>query len=333
MTEPGGQAGPQMGRPRHRSFVGPILLIVLGCVFLAFTLYPNFDPWPILYRYWPLILILIGLGKIWDSYYAHQHPDRAVGPWISGTGLAWTILLLFFFFAAWHRGSMWHGPWGWHEGRGWNNRAWAADVHDTQAVELQGAKSVRADLEMPAGVLTLAGGSSRLLDADFQYNAYEGKPRVDYIVSGDSGQLSVTQHQDRPHFGNDYNEWNLHFNNGVPVDLRLQMGAGRSDMRLNGMSLSGLDVHMGAGELNLDLTGERKTSFQGDIEGGAGRATIRLPRDVGVRVYASGGISSINATGFRRDAGAYINDAYGKTSTTINLTVHGGVGEIDLIEE
>jgi len=322
-----------MGRPRHRSFVGPILLIMLGGLFLAFNLYPSFDPWPILYRYWPLILISIGLGKIWDSYYAHEHPDRAIGPWVSGTGIAWTILLVFFFFAAWHRGPAWHGGWGWHGGRGWNDRSWGAYLHDTQAVEIQGAKSVSADLEISAGALTLTGGSSRLLDADFEYDGISEKPKVEYVVSGDHGQLNVTQNQIHTPFGNEHNDWNLHFNNDVPVDLRIQMGAGRDDLRLNGMNLSGLDIHMGAGELNLDLTGERKTSFRGDIEGGAGRATIRLPKDVGVRVEASGGIGSINASRFGREGGAYVNDVYGKTPTSIDLTVHGGVGEIDLIEE
>ncbi|HEV3483246.1 MAG TPA: DUF5668 domain-containing protein, partial [Candidatus Acidoferrales bacterium] len=68
------QTGPT-GPPirRHHSFVGPILLIVLGVLFLLLNLYPGFDPWPVIWRYWPLILIFIGLGKIWDSYYAREH--------------------------------------------------------------------------------------------------------------------------------------------------------------------------------------------------------------------------------------------------------------------
>jgi predicted membrane protein len=68
------------------------------------------------------------------------------------------------------------------------------------------------------------------------------------------------------------------------------------------------------------------------VEGGVGSAMIRLPRDVGVRVNASGGIGSVNADGFRRDGDSYENDAYGKTASSIDMTVHGGIGEIDLIE-
>jgi N-terminal domain of toast_rack, DUF2154/Domain of unknown function (DUF5668) len=325
---------------RRRSLGGPITLIAIGCIFLVFTLYPTFNPFPILWRYWPLILIFLGLGKIWDSYYARRHPDQSVGPWISGTGVAWTLLLVLFILAAWR------GGWRWQRGGGWDDRSWGGEgwwhshssgreAHDTQAVELQGAKSVDMNLDIPAGQVTLSGGSSRLLDADFRYDENQGKPTVEYSVAGERGNLSVRQdgNEVHPHFGNEDNEWNMRVANDVPVDLQLEMGAGQSDLRLSGVNLKSLDVHMGAGQLDLDLTGPRKTSVDGTIEGGVGQATVRLPKDVGVHVEASGGIGSVDTSGLKRDGDTYVNDAYGKTATSIDLTIHGGVGEIRLIEE
>ncbi len=329
MTDPAPPPTPPPGGPRHRSYVGPIILIVLGALFLTGDLFPGFDPWRFLALSWPLVLILIGLGKIWDIHYARQHPDQPSAPHVSGTGIAWIIVLVLFLMLAWHHSPVWDGPYGWF----WPGRDWGAHVHDTQAVEIQGAKSVSADLEMPAGQLTLTGGSPRLLDADFDYEKGEREPTVDYDVSGDHGELSVRQRPRHSFFGDNGNDWNLRFNDAVPTDLRVHMGAGQSDLRLNGMNLSALEVQMGAGKLNLDLTGERKTSFQGDIQGGAGHATIRLPKDVGVRVYASGGIGAINASGLARDGGAYVDNLYGKTPATISLNIHGRVGEIDLVEE
>lgn len=320
---------------RRRSLSGPIVLIVLGVIFLIFTLYPSFDPWPILFRYWPLILIFLGLGKIWDSYYARQHPDQSVQPRISGTGVAWMLLLVLFILAAWHGGMRWRRGADWPDSAWWHSRTFADEEHDTQAVELQGAKSVDMDLDIPAGQLTLSGGSSRLMDADFRYDQHEGKPTVEYSVSGERGNLSVRQDGGdfHSHFGSHDNEWNMRVGNDQPIDLRLQMGAGQSDLRLNGVNLKSLDIHMGAGQLDLDLTGPRKTSVDATIEGGVGQATVRLPKDVGVHVEASGGIGSVDASGLKRDGDAYVNDAYGKTPTSIDLTIHGGVGEIRLIEE
>jgi N-terminal domain of toast_rack, DUF2154/Domain of unknown function (DUF5668) len=321
---------------RHYSLTGPIVLIVIGCILLAFKVFPDFNPWPVLWRFWPLILILVGLGKIWDSYYARQHPDQGA-PAISGTGIAWILLLLIFIAAAWRGDAMWRGrtsshwdqPWGWH------GRAFGDIKNDTQTVDLQGATSVDMNLNIPTGQLTLGGGSGRLMDADFRYDGDQSKPAVDYSVNTGRGLLRVTQDTNQWHtqFGNENNEWNLRVANDVPIDLHLQMGAGQSNLRLNGVYVKDFDVHMGAGQLDLDLTGPRKTSMDGTIEGGVGQATVRLPKDVGVHVEANGGIGSVDARGLTRDGDAYVNEAYGKSPTTIELTIHGGIGEIRLIEE
>jgi len=313
------------GPPRHRSFVGPILLITVGVFFLLINLYPDLDVWPWLFRYWPVILIVIGLGKIWDSYYAHEHPDRAVAPWITGTGVAWLILILFLMLVFWHGRYGHRRDWGdrWDYGHG--------EKHETRAIELQGAKSVAANLDFPAGHLEIEGGSSRLLDADFGW--WGQGPTVDYAVTGDHGQLTVTGKSNFTPFGNTDNDWRLRLGGDVPMDVSLNIGAGESYLRLGSVDLQHLNVHMGAGRLDLDLTGSRKSSLDADVEGGVGSATIRLPRNVGVRVNASGGIGSVNANGLRREGDLYENDEFGKTPTSISLAVHGGVGEIDLIEQ
>ena len=90
---------------------------------------------------------------------------------------------------------------------------------------------------------------------------------------------------------------------------------------------------MGAGQMDLDLTGDRKTDLTADIEGGVGQANIRLPKNVGVIAQASGGIGSINVRGLKHDGGSYTNDAYGKSPATIHLKVEGGIGEIVLAQE
>ena len=51
---------------RSSSVVFPLLLITFGILVLISRAYPNFDPWPVLRHYWPLILIFIGAGMIWD---------------------------------------------------------------------------------------------------------------------------------------------------------------------------------------------------------------------------------------------------------------------------
>ena len=89
----------------------------------------------------------------------------------------------------------------------------------------------------------------------------------------------------------------------------------------------------GTSEEDVDLTGDRKTDLTADIEGGVGQANIRLPKNVGVIVHASGGIGSIDSHGLKHEDDTYTNDAYGKTPATIRLKVEGGIGEIVLSQE
>jgi hypothetical protein len=51
---------------------------------------------------------------------------------------------------------------------------------------------------------------------------------------------------------------------------------------------------------------------------------------MGVRATVEGGIGSVHAPDFRRDGDEYVNDALGKSSSTINLKVEGGVGTVNL---
>lgn len=295
----------------RRSIGGAIFLIALGLLFLFFNLRPEADPWPVVSHFWPLILIFLGLGKLWDYLWRRGHPG-AGGPRVSGASVA-LILLLILFGVATLRGRHSNFP-----------------LHDAKALERQGAQSLRADLEMPAGELRLSGGSSRLLDADFRYAENQGTPRVDYSVANGAGDLRIRQEGRNVRWGPTENDWDLRLSNELPLDLRLQMGAGYGELRLRDIPLTRLSVNMGAGKLRVDLTGERKSDVQAAIHGGVGQAVIRLPKNVGVLVHASGGIGSIEAGGLKRENGAYVNDAYGKSPATIKLTVEGGIGQISL---
>jgi hypothetical protein len=111
------------------------------------------------------------------------------------------------------------------------------------------------------------------------------------------------------------------------------MGAGDGRFHLRDVQLTNLNLQMGAGRVDVDLTGDRKQDLNADIEGGVGQATIHLPRNVGVIASASGGIGAVTARGLNHDGDDYVNDVYGKTPATIRLRVQGGVGHVNLLLE
>jgi hypothetical protein len=299
-----------MAGTRRSSLVGAFLLVALGLLFLYSNFRPGLDPWPLLSRYWPVLLIFLGLGKVWDQFRPRDSSQGAKA-WLSGGEIAVILLLII-------------------AGIGLSLQTATGPVHDVQTIDQQGAESVRVHLQMPAGEMKLSGGAAKLMEADFNYDKAEGKPQASYQVSGGRGELDLTQPGKKFHIGPTRNDWNLRFADNVPMELTIQMGAGRSDLKLGDLSLTRLEINMGAGEVIADLTGDWKKDLEAEIHGGVGHAVVRLPQEVGVRVHATGGIGSINANGLKREGDEYVNDLYGKSPVTLRLDVSGGVGNIDL---
>src|ERR687894_1931642 len=104
--------------------------------------------------------------------------------------------------------------------------------HESKSVDPKDAQSVRANLKMGAGELNLTGGADQLMEADFAYNVADWKPKVNYDVSGETGELTVRQGSDGGvRLGGDArNVWDIRFNDQLPTDLVVQMGAGESNL-------------------------------------------------------------------------------------------------------
>ena len=203
---------------------------------------------------------------------------------------------------------------------------------ESKSVDLNNADSVRAQLKMGAGELNVTGGADQLMDGDFSYNVSEWKPKVSYDVSDQEGELLVKQGGANSGSldGKARNEWDISFNDEVPTDLVVEMGAGESDLDLDSLTLKGVDLKMGAGKSTVDLTGDYAKSFDASIQGGVGEATVLLPSGVGVKAKAEGGLGKINAKGLKKVGDSYVNDAYGESDVNVSVDVKGGVGEINL---
>src|ERR1700730_11328801 len=130
-------------RPR---LVPPVLLIVVGAFFLYANYRPAFDPWPILRTYWPLILIFIGVGKMWDSTRQRENPGAQRG---SSVGLTVALLAFVLVLVV----LLWHG-----RAFSQDHRFTSSVHHESRSVERQSAQSVRASLEAGARPFAICGG-------------------------------------------------------------------------------------------------------------------------------------------------------------------------------
>lgn len=234
----------------------------------------------------------------------------------------------------------------------------AARVGDLQTksetIELGSAESVDVEVDIGAGELDVSGGSSELLEATFTYNVEELNPEAVYnngkvVVRHDDVKEGIATFFDLDNYRN---EWDLRFNNDVPMDMSIDLGAGRTALSLGSLSLTGLDINagaggvsldlsgsrsltrldfkMGAGEIDLDLSGKWKDDLDASLQGGVGEMTLILPSEVGVRAVVNTGIGGVDTSGLNKDGNIYTNDAYGVSDVTLNIDIDGGVGQINL---
>jgi hypothetical protein len=330
-----------MGRRYRRSSLGfALLLIAIGALWLFANMHPGFDPWELLFRYWPVILIAIGVGKLIDFFIdahfdsknaAASDPSAGATSSSASSGAAprvhhshtgevlAIVILVVLVIAAMSRKNM--------------RLEWQTA---SRSVEAQSAQKADVNVTIPAGDLTLRGGASagKILDADFHYTSEDGEPQVNYSVSQGQGSLDLTQENgSHIHLMSRHNDWNLRLNNDIPTNLKVEIGAGHGDLDLRGLTLESLDLEMGAGQVNADLAANWKKDSTVTIQGGVGQATLRLPENIGVSVHASGGIGAISTGGLHKQDDSYVNDAYGKSPVTLEVNVTGGVGQINLVSE
>lgn len=202
---------------------------------------------------------------------------------------------------------------------------------ESQSVELGDARSVRVEIDLGAGNLAITGGTEKLLGADFTYNVAKLKPEVEYA----DGSLVIRQPETRglpvlQDITGFRNEWNLRLYDDVPMDLRVDVGGGGSDLNVANLLLTRLDVELGAGTSTIDLDGDWTRDLDVTIDAGAADLTVQLPKDVGVRVEVDRGSTMIDAPGLVQDENVYTNDAYGVSEVTLRIDITAGIGWLNL---
>jgi hypothetical protein len=206
--------------------------------------------------------------------------------------------------------------------------------YSSESVEMDDSEAVRVDLRMGAGDLRVTDGAAKLLRADFAYSVPSWKPEVRYHRSGKQGVLTVEQPgKNHSALGNTKYSWDLQLNKKVPLDLAVHFGAGQARLDLGSLQLRGVELEMGVGQLDLDLRGAPRHSYNVAIHGGIGEATVRLSADAGIYAEAHGGIGGINVRGLQHEDGHWVSPTYDRAENKIRIEIHGGIGQINVIAD
>ena len=223
---------------------------------------------------------------------------------------------------------------------------------ENRSVPRNGVERTDLRLHLGAGVLSLTGGATGLVDAEFVSNMPDLDPDFVYRVTNSVAEVSITQPSNvvpLPAAHMRY-EWHVCCADGLPVDIDVECAAGTVDVDLATVpvrqlrahtgagqhraiilasSLERFDLWTGAGRFDLDIRGTPATLAHGSIHGGIGALQLRIPRNTPTSIRVDKAIGGVSVRGFMQDGRSYVNYAVG-TSPALQIDVHVGVGEVTL---
>lgn len=337
-------------RGKHRrSYFGPILLIMIGLLFLAKNI--GWIPgggWDSLWRLWPVLLIVAGLddlfrgqGVAWPILMIGAGISLLVnyyGPqtWVSWTQILqlWPILLI-----AVGIDIVFRGKSGWMSLVGavlaillLGGAVWLT----TQRVEVAArythfketyssqTEAVGYDLSLDVGELVLDADAGRGILITGSLTPDNNLDELDLKAGMATYQLDSS----RPAFFPYTARWELALTPDLPVDLKIHNGAGEMTIDLEGIDLQSLLANQGVGRMVVTLPENSEDAIL--IKQGVGIIRVLIPAGGRIAVDAQNGLSSVDfPAGFELDDGYYVTSGATSANADLLITVEQGVGLID----
>jgi hypothetical protein len=300
--------------PHRPSLFWPIVLIGVGLIFLlnnAGVIQGN--PWALIWRLWPVLLIVIGLDILFGRRSAAGSIISAVLALALVGGVIWLLV------------AQPNIP-----GLNFGGEL----TTDTVEYPLKEIRTANVTLDFSTGTNNLhaLSDSPNLVEAELRHY---GTLRTQFRESGSQADLEigVQEHISIPGFGGE-ERWDVGLNPRVTYDLNLNLGVGQSTIDLSRLTLSDGQISVGVGSSEVRLPSSGR--FTLSIDGGVGELVIRAPREVALRAEVDTGVGSFSSPGGRlRLVGEdiYETDNFDSAGSAITLIVDVGVGSVVIQDE
>jgi hypothetical protein len=330
-------------------------MILLGAVLLLDNLNIFDDSlWDILWRFWPLIFIALGLDGLLRRKEIFG-PVFAIGLGaifiLSNFGLlgwnAWTTLLrlwplliiaigidiLFARRAVWLSfiwvlvvfalitGALWLAGVGPLRGQPLESESIRWPLADASQAEITIAPAV--------GQLSLVAleDSSDLIAGQVAGADLRGT-RNEYQILNGQAIYSLQSQNAVVLPGQAAWNWELGLAPQIPLDLETALGVGEMDLELADLTLSALEVSQGVGDVRIELPAG---NYQVEISQAIGQLVLILPPDTQVRLEVSRAISSFTLPpGFERQGDFYYSPNFDSSADTILIDLSQAIGSISV---
>lgn len=291
------------------SFIAGLMLIIAGLViFLDNMGYGSLPLFTVLLKFWPVILILIGISFFWGGAI-----PRLLGILLiialSGSIIALTLLNF--------------SP-SYELSRGQRQTTLVVD-----RFRYEGVISGEVVMAFGGGKITLDSGTGQIFEGLFR-GAAGAVASVDR--KNDEVKIRIGQ-DDGIRFFQPRNpaDWTVHLSPDLPWNINLDAGAAEGDFDFTDLDFRKLNIRLGAGDFNFKFGGNGK---YGDvkIQAGASNVKVQVDEKTGVRINVKGALASTNLTelGWPVIDQYYVSPGYDEALSRIDLELEMAVGNFEL---
>lgn len=285
-----------------------VILISVGIVFLLNNL--GSLPWAVWMRIlslWPVILIAIGIEKIFAK-----------------TRLSFLTVLSPLLFLSAILGPAY-----------FNRLEWGKTYHATETYQYSkdqdtSLTKVTAIVQFKSGDLQISSDPEKLISSNLDYWKRKPSATYDYSDSDSSATIEIKD-MDRGSKGWIWTgwggkDWGIKLTDRVPIDLKIYAKATEGELDLSGLRVEDLNLDIKAANLEIRF-GDQMDEVRGRIESKASKLHILIPEDMGLKIENHGKLTS---TSFSEISILKYDDIYQTTnfeqaSRKIILSLDGSV--------
>jgi hypothetical protein len=300
-----------------------MIYIFIGSIFLLdnFTVIDFY--WVSVWRFWPVIFILIGINMLL-SRFGNQ---KAVPALVAAITLLTLVLI------------------GYQGSRRNNDSRWISFQFDNDDSENDSTQNVPSYFIEPYGgakraELRIQGGATSFKLQDTTSSLFEAdvkRPFAKYTLTksiSDSVEVlnfrmrSGEQRWNLDEMEN--NETNIRLNLTPVWDIHIGMGAGEAIFDLTPYKVSSLKFEGGAASFEAKI-GSLQPLTNVTVETGVANVEIDVPSESGCRIVVDSGLSSKDFIGFiKQTDGTYQTSNYSTAAKKINISLKGGLSSFEV---
>ncbi|MFD2933680.1 LiaI-LiaF-like domain-containing protein [Spirosoma flavum] len=335
-----------------------IFLLTLGVLFLARRAGWLEVDWHSLVNLWPLLLILAGVNLILER---RGNPAAFVTTVMLAVAVPTT---LFGFLARDRNHEGFNMRWNHDDDDNDDNNESDSDddngnddndseddyrsererrnVEGTEAHSNTFAEAM--DVETREAVLKLSGGAGRfiisdptteLIKADTKqtvgtYSMSVDRDETTHIPTVELKPTEENQHVDLKD-GNFENRVDVHLNATPVWTMDVALGAGQGDLDLSAYAVKSLKLAVGAADLDLKL-GARSDQTDVKLNVGAASVTVRVPKEIGCRIKKDGALNIEQLDDFTDvGGGEFVSPGYDTAKKKMTIRFDGGISRFKVV--